>query len=576
MAAKRIYIVTLLTLLSNAYSEDFEPGSRPPRIFKVGSNMNITNHHIHLKKDTNENIKLQCHVEDGAVPEPVVQWYKNDVLLDDSIEGIDVSEKYEIEFHDPNMNTHQGYYYCEAQNSKGLAKSEVIHLSTDKPEIKKGMKPPKFKTEGKPEVEIPQIGRTVNFQCITDGFPQPNIFWTFNGKRLDHFNDLETLTISSIKPENIGTYACNASNEAGYEYAMVYLNILSKEPTFVEKPTTNQIVSVGQTAYLRCKVKAYPPASIRWFFEQGEILNSQEYSISDGDLIIEKVQAQMTGTYECLASNINGNASVKANLTVVNSTKIISGPNDLEAKMGSTVVMDCIVFWDPTSDLKVVWYKGNVEIGEDGKRVTINGNNSLTINNLTPFDRGVYTCVASTDISTDSDSATLMVTGIDFIPPKSLTQLENNYTLIIVMIIIVCALLWLIVMTLIFCINIYGKKRAKDDFKNTPEDIEDANREFISNRAKPDRFDPDILDLYPVTLGEQVSSESSLLASTVSINEIKTRSEAADQTEEEAEGAVNMEWDDGVFFQFEPGNLKMFGESFNFDHEKSHLFSPKN
>jgi len=177
--------------------------------------------------------------------------------------------------------------------------------------------------------------------------------------------------------------------------------------------------------------------------------------------------------------------------------------------------------------------------------------------------------------STDSDSATLMVTGIDFIPPRSLTQLEDNYILIIVMIVIVCALLWLIIMILIFCITIYGKKRVKDDFKNTLEDIEDANREFISNRPKPDRFDLDKLDLYPVTLVEQVSSESSLLASTVSVNEIKTRSEAADQTEVEAEGAVNMEWDDGVFFQFEPGNLKMFGEYFNFDHEKSRLVSPK-
>ena len=47
--------------------------------------------------------------------------------------------------------------------------------------------------------------------------------------------------------------------------------------------------------------------------------------ILNGDLIIEKAQAQMEGTYECLASNVNGKSSVKANLTIVNSTKIISG-----------------------------------------------------------------------------------------------------------------------------------------------------------------------------------------------------------------------------------------------------------
>ena len=67
---------------------------------------------------------------------------------------------------DPDMKKIQGYYHCEAQNSLGLAKSEVIHLSPNKPDIKKGMNPPKFTTEGKPEVEIKEIGRSADFQCI--------------------------------------------------------------------------------------------------------------------------------------------------------------------------------------------------------------------------------------------------------------------------------------------------------------------------------------------------------------------------------------------------------------------------
>jgi len=575
MAAKGKFIAILLTFFTNACSEASEIGSRPPRIFEIVSNMNITNHHIALKKDGTEKIRLQCHVEDGTIPEPVIQWYKNGIIVDNSIEGIDVSEKNVIRFLDPGMNKTQGYYHCEAQNSKGLAKSEVIHLSTNKPETKNGMTHPKFTTKGRPEVEIKEMGRSVDFQCIANGFPKPSIVWTFNGKTMDDFDDQEILTIPSIKPENIGTYACNISNEAGYEYKMVYLDILTTEPTFVETPTKNKIVSVGQTTYLHCKVKAYPPASIKWFFEDDEIFNSHKYRILAGDLVIEKVQAQMAGTYECLASNINGNNSVKANLTVVNSTKIISGPNDLEAKIGSTVVMDCIVSWDPLFDLKVVWRRENVEIDADGERIII-GNNSLTINNVNPFDKGVFTCVASTDISTDSDSATLMVTGMDPIPPRPLIQVENNYTLILVMIIIVSTSLWLIIMISKFCIKISRKNFSKNDLKINLEDVEnikDTNH-FLSNRPKPDRLEPEMLDLYPITLREEVSSEGSPLASTVSVNE-KTRSEA-DQTEQEFEGTAKLECDEGVFFQFVPGNLKMFGESFNFDHEKSHLFSDRN
>jgi len=566
MATEIDSIVILFVLFTNVYSEEFVLGSRPPRIFEIVSNWKISNHQILLKDDRNEEIRLHCHVEDGTIPKPAIQWYKNGNILDISMEGFDISETNVIRFLDPDMKKNQGYYHCEAQNSLGLAKSEAIHLSPKKHDIKKGMNPPKFTTEGKPEVEIKEIGRSADFQCIGNGFPKPNIVWTFNGKKMDNFNDQEKLTIPSISPENIGTYACNISNEAGYEYKMVYLDILTTEPTFVETPTKNQIVSVGQKTFLRCKVKAYPPASIRWFFEEDEIFHSDEYRISNGDLIIEKAQAQMEGTYECLASNVNGKSSVKANLTIVNSTKIISGPKDLEAKIGSAVVMNCSVSWDPLYDLKIVWRRENVEIEADDERI-INGNNSLTIKNVNPTDRGVYTCIASTDISTDSDSATLMVTGMSFIPPKSLTQLDKNYTLIIVMIVIVSALLWLIIMTSVICVKIYWKKQSKNDSRNNLEDIEnieDTNR-LISNRPKPKRIDPDMLDLYPVILEERSSSESSPLASNESVNENVTSE--TDKIDQELEGAAKLEWDDGVFFQFSPGNLRMFGESFNFDHE---------
>merc|ERR1712200_346669 len=138
---------------------------------------------------------------------------------------------------------------------------------------------------------------------------------------------------------------------------------------------------------------------------------------------------------------------------------------------------------------------------------------------------------------------------------------------IIVMIVIVSALLWLIIMTSIICVKIYWKKQSKNDSRNNLEDIEnieDTNR-LISNRPKPKRIDPDMLDLYPVILEERSSSESSPLASTESVNERVTSE--INKIDRKLEGAAKLEWDDGVFFQFSPGNLRMFGESFNFDHE---------
>jgi len=73
----------------------------------------------------------------------------------------------------------------------------------------------------------------------------------------------------------------------------------------------------------------------------------------------------------------------------INSIFIISGPKDLEAKVGSTVIMSCNVSWDPLYELKVVWRRENLEIEADNERIII-GNNSLTIKNVNPTDKGKF------------------------------------------------------------------------------------------------------------------------------------------------------------------------------------------
>ena len=40
--------------------------------------------------------------------------------------------------------------------------------------------------------------------------------------------DQEYLTFETVDESNVATYACNASNEAGYVYKMFYLNILNQ------------------------------------------------------------------------------------------------------------------------------------------------------------------------------------------------------------------------------------------------------------------------------------------------------------------------------------------------------------
>ena len=116
----------------------------------------------------------------------------------------------------------------------GLAKSEVILVSSRNVTHESWMSQPELKEQ--PEVEIVEVENPGQIKCVADGVPRPKIEWSFNGEILESFTDKETLTIPSVNPSHVGTYACNASNVAGYDYKMVYLNILTQPPFFIEKP----------------------------------------------------------------------------------------------------------------------------------------------------------------------------------------------------------------------------------------------------------------------------------------------------------------------------------------------------
>ena len=79
-----------------------------------------------LRLIINYRFHLECKVK--AVPEAQITWFKNHVKIEDDLEGITFPSPDRMEFTEP-RKVHEGRYHCTANNSMGLAVSEVILVS---------------------------------------------------------------------------------------------------------------------------------------------------------------------------------------------------------------------------------------------------------------------------------------------------------------------------------------------------------------------------------------------------------------------------------------------------------------
>eukprot|EP00095_Tigriopus_kingsejongensis_P010522 maker-scaffold45_size475391-snap-gene-3.20 protein:Tk10522 transcript:maker-scaffold45_size475391-snap-gene-3.20-mRNA-1 annotation:"neuroglian isoform x1" len=328
---------------------------------------------------------LECQAK--GEPQPDIQWFR-DLEPFVPVDGVELDGP-ALRFVEPQVSRDEGRYFCRASNKLGQAQSQVVFVSPALPKSPEWAIAPNFTL--KPQVEIKEVDSLVEFKCEAVGSPKPEVIWTKNAEVLPEFADMSTLTINRMSQDDIGTYACNVSNLAGYDYKMVYLNILTQAPIFLESPT-NRTVSINQEVFLRCSAKGYPEPEVQWTFNGSPIDLGADDNLEQnerGDLVIKRVQNETAGFYECLAKNVHGQVAAQGYLMVVSKTTIERGPVDMQAQIRSEVTMECSVVWDPSFDLVIQWKKDNADLDlSPGGRITKGEDNSLIIQDLEFADAG--------------------------------------------------------------------------------------------------------------------------------------------------------------------------------------------
>ncbi|XP_059480515.1 neuroglian isoform X2 [Neocloeon triangulifer] len=308
----------------------------------------------------------------------------------------------------------EGDYSCEASNGVGSAKSYSIKLSV--------LAAPYFTKE--PQTVSAAEDETIEFNCEAKGVPEPQIKWVYNGMPIEQapVNSRRRILQNKIIIERLvkgdtGNYGCNATNSIGYVYKDVYVNVLALAPEITEAPNNISVVN-DKDATLTCRVFGAPKPLVKWI-RGGTELTGGRYKIKpNGDLTISKVNFLDAGDYICHATNKFGKDEKYGSLTVKERTRITDAPEDYEVAAGMTATFRCNAVSDPSLKMVINWLNNNQQIDFEAEpRFVISTDYSLTITKTNELDSGTYTCVAVTDLDSESASATLTVQDVPN-PPR--------------------------------------------------------------------------------------------------------------------------------------------------------------
>ena len=204
----------------------------------------------------------------------------------------------------------KAFYSPETQHAgKAMVKFGLIcsNLSTARPEI--SLSPGPIYAESRKNVLLPK--------CQVIGYPPPVVSWTKLFDQLPVGRATvkgQTLTITKADKKDAGTYICSATNAMGTSHAMTTL-IINVVPQFTVKPPEKVVRYVGQSVTLNCSADGHPVPSITWSRCKGHLAAGRSH-VTDGQLKIDNLKAEDSGTYVCSARSELVRVESEVNLVV--------------------------------------------------------------------------------------------------------------------------------------------------------------------------------------------------------------------------------------------------------------------
>ncbi|XP_062508530.1 hemicentin-2-like isoform X2 [Corticium candelabrum] len=264
-------------------------------------------------------------------------------------------------------------------------------------------------------------GRTVELDCLADGFPKPEVKWHKVHSKLPpgrfSVNENGSLVIENVHQFDAGSYACRA--ETMFGSAVAYASVIVRVPPELRYVPPRKVVVVpDEKIILRCSATGYPKPKVTWTRPIHGLPEGSSVTVN-GTLIIFSIREEDLGQYVCEAKN--SLAKKTYSVTLSYRGKIRPSEYGVEVRNATNLQLQCKWCAVAGSKFAFTWKKVGGELPEN--RTSTKGC-SLFISDVTMEDSGLYSCIGRAVDSVSETSLTEDITVIVIGAPRITSKIE--------------------------------------------------------------------------------------------------------------------------------------------------------
>ncbi|NXX95340.1 HMCN1 protein, partial [Centropus bengalensis] len=333
----------------------------------------------------NNPILLPC--EATGTPHPIITWQKEGINIVTAGSSYMVLPSGSLQIAKATVED-AGTYMCIAQNPAGTALGKI-----------------KLKVQVPPVIRshiqdyVAPVDQAVTLQCEADGYPGPEISWHKDGQQITEsvrrrILSTGALQIVFVQPGDAGRYTCIAANLAGSSSCSMELTV--HIPPKIQSTEAQYTATEDSQAVLSCVAEGVPTPTISWKKDNMLLTETvgKYQAMPDGDLILDNVVPEDSGSYTCIANNAAGEDTHTVTLIVHVLPAFIELPGDVALTKGEELRLTCKAAGIPVP--KITWTFNNNII--PAQYDDVNGHSELVIERVSKEDAGTYVCTAENTV----------------------------------------------------------------------------------------------------------------------------------------------------------------------------------